>query len=171
MTHAQTYILSYYRWFDHGSLWFSGASVCACNIAWVVEQRGGWRMRWINYTWNKRGKKMILGKFYDQITWMAPGVWFLLIIRKEGKNSSGPKTIASHVRLIRQNRRTRFAGPIERYFSHGEMRWWRSTERSVCIYIYKTAKDKSNRLYQWHIPLVLITDTDRLNIQSHIYYI
>lgn len=114
---------------------------------------------------------MILGKFYDQITRMAPGVWFPSYYSKCGcwvwglwrgtLFRTGPKRLPlSHVRLIR---RTRFAGPIERYFSRG------SVAAAAAIYICKTAKDKSYRLYQWHIPLVLITDTDRLSIQTDIY--
>lgn len=78
------------------------------------------------------GQKNDLGKVLRPNYPNGPGgLVFLLLFEKKGKKLVWSKTIASHVRLIRPSRRTRFAGPIERYFSHGPMR-----RRSTEIYIY-----------------------------------
>lgn len=93
---------------------------------------------------------MILGKFYDQITWMALGVWFSSYYSEERgeKNSSGPKRLPLTFGL--SGRRTRFAGPIERHFSRGAVRLRPTAER--VIYIYTIIRDRKRQIESF-IPM------------------
>lgn len=79
--------------------------------------------------------------------------------KKKNNSSAVQKRLPPRVLLIRRSLRTRFAGPIGRHFSHytggggvtaaGGGRC--ENARRIRVDIIKTAKDKSDRLYQRHI--------------------
>lgn len=105
----------------------------------------------------------------------APGFSFPLIIPKEGKKLVWSKTIASHVRLIRAS--NTFCGSDRTPFL---TRGGRTTADGGTLYLYththiyiynNTRPQKTNRIVYTNdtYPFVLITDTDRLSIQSYMY--
>jgi len=109
----------------------------------------------------------------------APGFSFLLIIRKEGKKLVWSKTIASHVRLIRAS--NTFCGSNRTPFltrggrttaDGGTLYLYTHTHTHIYIGIYNnTRPQKTNRIVYTNDtnPFVLITDSDRLSIQSYMY--
>lgn len=90
------------------------------------------------------------------------GLVFRLLFRKRGKNSSGPRRLPLTFGL--SGRRTRFAGPIERHFSHGVVGRRPTAERFIYIhthiYIYTIIQDRKRQIESFipmtHTPLFLL---------------
>lgn len=75
---------------DHCDVWKVAAWGASVLDRIVPGGVWGWWMLRINYKWYRgvQKKKMISGKFYDRITWTAPGVWFssISVLFEEKKN-------------------------------------------------------------------------------------
>jgi len=102
---------------------------------------------------------MILGKFYDRITWMALGVWFssYYSVEREGKKLVWSKTIASHVRLIRPSNTFRGSDRMPFLTRSGATTADGGTRN---LYIYTIIRDRKRQIASFipmtHTPLFLI---------------